>query len=156
VARRGDDLERPDAVAGDERPRGARRDLRHEQRVHRAGLLAGVERAVAGEEARVAGGQQDLGVGDPRVERVERAVVVVVGVGDHDAPDRAAVDPGGLDELVRRARRGRVDEGHAVLLAHEVRVGQPEAVEADQVVAVGGRLHGRPVPVRRRAAAAGR
>ena len=94
VARRGVDLERADDVAGLDRPRRPR--LRAGDRAAQLDLrLVRVDRLVAGQQARVARGDQDLDAGELCRERVEAADVVLVGVGQRDPADRLPERLGG-------------------------------------------------------------
>ena len=128
VPGRGDHLERADPVAGRDRPR--RRGLGAAVAAAQlALLLAGVERHVLGQQPRVARGDQHLGVGQRGVERVERADVILVGVGEGDPHDRArrAVSAAARIAFSDARHRG-VDQREAVVLLDEVGVDEAEAV----------------------------
>ena len=124
VTGRGDDLERADALAGGDRAgRSGLRPIGVDLGVLR---LAGLGLEVAGHPLRVARRHQHLRVRELGDERVEPADVVLVGVGEDDAHDRALRL--GEDRLRGAAAEGGVDQRHAVVLVHEV--GVDEAAEA--------------------------
>jgi hypothetical protein len=126
VARRRDDLERADHVTGRE---GARRaGLGARVAAPQLGLrLAGIEGLVLGQQARVAGRDEDLDARQGRGDVVERADVVSMGVGQRDPHDRRAELLGGPQDRSGAARNQRVDEGQPVLFGHEVGVDEAEA-----------------------------
>ena len=95
-------------------------------------LLLGVR--LAGVDLGVELGHQHRHVGaEPLAQRVERADVVAVTVGEGDPPDLAAGLAGGRDQIVGGPHRG-VDEREAVVLAHEERVDEAKASQLEQVV----------------------
>ncbi len=125
MAGRGVHLERPDAVAG--RERRGRRGLGPGVAALQLRLrLAGVERLVLGEQARVAGGDQHLDARQRGGELVERADVVAVGVRQRDPHDRRAERRGGGEDPLVGARDERVDERQPVVLLHEIGVDEAE------------------------------
>src|SRR3954452_18489908 len=141
VAGRGEDLERADPVAG--REQAARTRLHLVVAAAQLALrLVGIEALVAGEEARVARGDRDLGLRQRGGERVERADVVAVGVRQRDPDDRRVELTRGGEDRVLAARDHRVDEREPVVLHDEERVDRTEAREADEVWGVAEGLHG--------------
>lgn len=127
---RGDDQQRTDVVARLEG--GGRAGPGALEAAAELGLgLVGIDRVIAGEQAGIAGRDQDLDVGQGRRERVERADVVVVGVGQHDPLDRAVERGRCRLQLAGAAAQHRVDEGQAVVLGDQVGVDEPEPGHAD-------------------------
>ena len=103
------------------------------------GRLAGVGGLVLRQQPRVALGDRDLDAREGLGERVERADVVAVGVGQRDPHDRAAELLGrGLDRLGAAGERG-VDQRQPVLLLHEVGVDEAEARDAGEAHAFSSR-----------------
>ena len=128
VAGGGVDLERADPVAALDRP--GRPRLRAGDTALELGLgLVRVDGLVAGQQPRVARGDEDLDPGQRGGERVEAADVVLVGVGQRDPLDRLPERGGGGQDPPGGAGDQRVDEGEAVLLLDEIAVDEPEAVD---------------------------
>ena len=94
----------------------------------------GLHRLVAAEQDRVAGGDQDLGIGESGGEGVERADVVAVGMGEDDPDDRGPEVGGGGEDLLGAALDHRVDQRQPVVLLDEECV--DHAVAADPGVAL--------------------
>lgn len=84
-----------------------------------------LDELLAGEDSSVEFGDEDLAVvAEPLLARVQRANVVSVAVGERYSPDRAASARRSGDELVAGAAGRRIDQCEAVVLAHEISVGQ--------------------------------
>ena len=122
----GDDLERADPLAVLDRA-GRLRPRAREPAPDLGLRLRRVERLVLSQQALVAARDDHLGVGQLRRERVERADVVAVGVGEDDARHRGAHAPGGVEDRGRRAPDHRVDHCEPVVLSDEVGVDDSEA-----------------------------
>jgi hypothetical protein len=93
------------------------------------------------DQARLACAYHHLDAGHRLVERIERAGMVAVAMGQSDAHDPRPVLPRRLQDRSRIAAHRRVDEREAVVLADEVAVDEAEALEPDEPRTVLGCLH---------------
>ncbi len=147
VARRADDLQAADAVAGLETHVRRRFEVRPGARqlpLH--GLLPCVD---AGIEL----GHRDLQLAvEPAAQLVQRADMVAVPVRERDAPDRRARLRRGVEQRASTAWDGGVDEREAVVLPHEEGVNEAQPRELENGRSELTRAHGgrkvRPSPAR--------
>ena len=136
VARGRDDLEAADAVTGVQAP------VRGRPHGRPAARQLAFDHRLARQDARVELGDQHLDVGaEALAQRVERPGVIAVTVGQGDAPDWRAGVARRLDQRVRSAAEGRVDEREPVVLAHEERVDEVQAGQLGEVLGDDGGLH---------------
>ena len=86
-----------------------------------------IEAHVLGEQPGLARRDDHFRIRQPFLERVERADVVRVRVGQRDADDRSAGRLGRRDDLAGGAADHRVDQREAVVLRHQVGVDEAQA-----------------------------
>src|SRR4051794_32879690 len=131
VARRGDDLERADPVAGaDPLDRSIERFLRVSA-AQLAGFLTRIERTIASQEARIAIRDEHLDPWQLLRELLGRADVIHVDVGQGDPHDRLAERGRPREDRLARLRRHRVDHRQTVDLLDQVAVDQSRPRDAD-------------------------
>src|SRR5947209_8981050 len=137
MARTGDDLEAADAIAR------LQEDVRPGLQLWPATRKLALDHVLAGVNPRVELGHHHRdSVAELLLERVERADVVAVTVGERNPSDRSARRPRGGDQAVGGTADRRVDEREAVVLAHQIRVDEPHASELHEVLGYRGALHG--------------
>ena len=91
--------------------------------------LARIETHVLGQKPGIAGRDDHFCLRKSLLQRVERADVVGVGVGEEDADDWRTDRLGPRDDLAGRAPDHRVDHGQPVLLAHQVRIHESQPAD---------------------------
>src|SRR5579872_1675137 len=92
-----------------------------------------VEGAFPGQEARVADRGKQLRLRQSSVQRIGRADVVHVGVGEDDPKDRRAHLASRRLDCPGAPGYGRVDQREAVVLAHQVSVDREDVGEASEL-----------------------
>ena len=117
VARAGDDLEAPDAVARREA------DVRRPLHLRPAAGELALDDVLAGQDAGVELAEQHLHVGpELLLQALDRTDVIAVPVGEGDPADLAARGLRGPDQVVGTPAERRVDEREAVIFADQVGV----------------------------------
>src|SRR5579871_438670 len=141
VAGRGDDLQRANHVSW----RDGACWLRGADGIAAAQLvlwLLRVEAVIASHEASVAGCNQDFGLRQTLVQYIERTDMIDMRVRQRDAHDRRVKRLRGSENLLGAAGEIRIDEGKAVLFAHQEAVKRPHACELVEMFAMSRRFHG--------------
>src|SRR6266571_798016 len=108
--------------------------------------LRGVQALIAGQKTRVSLADSNLGMRQSSMQSVQRANMIDVGVGQHDAYNRQTQLLRRLYDLLCLAAHACVDQRKAIVLAHQVAIDETQAGQLKKVVAVSCHFHGLKYP----------
>jgi hypothetical protein len=146
VSWRGNHFERADAVSFVQQERRLR--FANGIAAAQGNLRLGwIQALIAGQEARVSLADRHLSVWQRLMQCIQRAHMIDVGVGQQDANNRQTQLLRRLNDRLRLAAHACVDQGKAILLAHQVAIDETQPGQLKKVGTVSCHFHGVKYPL---------